>query len=66
MTDNVVKQAGLFTSFNGVFYELTSDLAVVIRRRLADGTLYEKRITRDQFNRDPLDGTVSNYNLTRC
>lgn len=54
---NVTKRVGVFTNFNGVFYEMTSDLSVVIRRRLTDGTLVEKRVAREDFNIDPLDGT---------
>jgi hypothetical protein len=53
---NVTKRVGMFTNFNGVFYEMTGDLQIVIRRRLTDGTLVEKRIARADFNIDPLDG----------
>lgn len=54
---NVTKRVGMFTNYNGVFYEMTNDLQVVIRRRLTDGTLVEKRTTRADFNIDKLDGT---------
>jgi hypothetical protein len=54
---NATKRVGLFTSFNGVFFEVTDDLYLVIRRRLVDGTLVEKRIARSQFSHDKLDGT---------
>jgi hypothetical protein len=53
---NVTKRVGMFTPFNGVFYEMTGDLQIVIRRRLTDGTLVEKRIARADFNIDKLDG----------
>jgi hypothetical protein len=53
----VTKRAGLFTNFNGLFYEMTDDLQAVIRRRLTDGTLVEQRIRRENFNIDVLDGT---------
>jgi hypothetical protein len=53
---NVTKRVGMFTNYNGVFYEMTGDLQAVIRRRLTDGTLVEKRIARADFNIDPLDG----------
>lgn len=61
----VTKRAGLFTSYNGIFFEVTSDLAVVVRRRLADGTLIEKRVMRSDFNIDKLDGTgPSGFNMS--
>ena len=53
---NVTKRVGMFTGFNGVFFEMTGDLQIVIRRRLTDGTLVEKRILREDFNIDPLNG----------
>jgi hypothetical protein len=53
----VTKRVGVFTNYNGIFYEMTGDLAVVIRRRLTDGTLVERRVVRADFNIDPLDGT---------
>lgn len=60
----VVKRAGLFTNSNGIFYEMTGDLQVVIRRRLTDGTLVEQRIARADFTIDKLDGTgESGYDL---
>lgn len=60
---NVRKRAGLFTDFNGTFFQVQDDLSIVCRRRLANGTLVEKIIPRSQFNLDQLDGTVSNYDL---
>jgi hypothetical protein len=61
---NVTKRAGMFTNFNGVFFEMTNDLAVVIRRRLTDGTLVERRIPRTSFTEDKLDGTgATGYDL---
>jgi hypothetical protein len=54
---NVTKRVGMFTNYNGIFYEMTSDLQIVVRRRLTDGTLVEKRTARADFNIDPLDGT---------
>jgi len=62
---NVTKRVGMFTNFNGVFFEMTGDLQIVIRRRLTDGTLVEKRILRENFNIDPLTGVGDSiYNLT--
>jgi hypothetical protein len=61
---NVTKRAGMFTNFNGVFFEMTNDLAVVIRRRLTDGTLVERRVPRTSFTEDKLDGTgATGYDL---
>lgn len=60
---NVVKRAGLFTSFNGTFFQVGADLSIVLRRRLADGTLVERVIPRTEFNNDALDGTTSVYDL---
>ena len=54
---NVTKRVGMFTNYNGIFYEMTNDLQIVVRRRLTDGTLVEKRTTRANFNIDKLDGT---------
>lgn len=62
-TNAVTKRAGLFTTFNGAFFQVTDDLSIVIRRRLADGTLSEKIIPRSEFNLDVLDGTMSPYDL---
>ena len=53
---NVTKRVGVFTNFNGIFYEMTGDLQVVIRRRLTDGTLDERRVLRENFNLDSLNG----------
>jgi hypothetical protein len=61
---NVAKRVGMFTSFNGIFFEVTDDLYLVIRRRLIDGTLVEKRIPRNQFSHDKLDGSgTSTFNF---
>lgn len=60
---NVTKRAGLFTNFNGTFFQVKDDLSIVCRRRLADGTLIEKVIPRTSFSEDPLDGSVSSYDL---
>jgi len=52
-----VKRLGTFTNFNGMFFELSgTDFNVVVRRRLTDGTLYEERVNRANFNNDKLDG----------
>jgi hypothetical protein len=61
---NVTKRVGMFTSFNGYFFELTDDLYAVSRRRLTDGTLVETRVRRDQFSHDRLDGTNNATNPT--
>lgn len=60
---NVRQRAGLFTNFNGTFFQADDDLHIVVRRRLANGTLVEKVIDRADFNIDPLDGTISQYDL---
>jgi len=55
---SVTKRVGMFTNFNGVFFEVDgTDLYAVVRRRLTDGTLVENRIQRTSFNGDKLDGT---------
>jgi hypothetical protein len=55
--DGTIKRLGLFTSFNGLFFELSgADFNVVVRRRLIDGTLAEERVNRNNFNGDKLDG----------
>ena len=61
---NVTKRAGMFTNFNGIFFEMTNDLQIVIRRRLTDGTLVERRVPRTSFTEDKLDGTgATGYDL---
>ena len=54
---NVVKRAGMFTNYNGMFFEVSDDLYCVVRRRLMDGTPVEVRTPRGNFNQDPLNGT---------
>jgi hypothetical protein len=61
---NCTKRRGLFTAFNGIFFEVTDDLYLVTRRRLLDGTLVEDRIKRGSFNNDNLNGSgPSGYNF---
>lgn len=60
---NVTKRLGMFTNYNGMFFEVSDDLYVVVRRRLTDGTLKEQRVKRDAFSHDRLDGSA-NYNPT--
>jgi hypothetical protein len=56
---NTVKRIGIFTQFNGYFFELsgTNGMNAVVRRRLADGTLVEERVNQSNWNGDKLDGT---------
>jgi len=56
---NVVKRIGIFTQFNGYFFELsgTNAMNAVVRRRLIDGTLVEERANQTNWNGDKLDGT---------
>jgi len=62
---NVTKRAGMYTNYNGIFFYVTNDLGVGIRRRLIDGTLYEVDIPRTSFSYDKLDGTgPTGYNFT--
>jgi len=60
---NVTKRVGMFTNFNGLFFEVTDDLYVVLRRRLTDGTLKELRVKRNEFSHDRLSGGPT-YNPT--
>ena len=53
---NCTKRRGVFTQYNGIFFEVTDDLYAVIRRRLLDGTLVEDRVKRTDFNQDTLNG----------
>jgi hypothetical protein len=57
ITPNVTKRRGMFTAYNGMFFEVTDDLYCVVRRRLVDGTLVEKRIPRESFSEDILNGS---------
>lgn len=63
---NVIKRMGMFTNFNGYFFELSgTDFNVVVRRRLPDGTLVEERVNVKDFNGDKLDGngpSLENWN----
>lgn len=63
---NVVKRIGMFTAYNGVFFEAnTTHVSAVVRRRLTDGTLVEDRTPHTAWNRDPMDGTgPTGYNWT--
>lgn len=55
---NVIKRMGIFTNFNGYFFELSgANFNVVVRRRLPDGTLVEERVERADWNGDKLNGT---------
>jgi hypothetical protein len=55
---NVIKRMGIFTNFNGYFFELDGyNFNVVVRRRLPDGTLVEERVERANWNGDKLDGS---------
>ena len=52
-----IKRVGMFTNFNGMFFELSgTDFNVVARRRLTDGTFYEERVNQNNFNIDKLNG----------
>ena len=63
--NNVTKRRGMFTNYNGMFYELTDDMYVVVRKRLIDNTLVETKVKRTSFNGDKLDGTgPSGINIT--
>jgi hypothetical protein len=61
---NVVKRIGMFTSYNGVFFEANStSINAVVRRRLTDGTLLEDRIPHTAWNQDQMNGLgPSKYN----
>lgn len=66
---NVTKRRGMFTAFNGIFFEVTDDLYFVVRRRLIDGTLVEDRYPRNgissKWSEDILDGNgTSELNIT--
>lgn len=55
---NVVKRVGLFTNYNGAFFEATgTTVNVVVRRRLTDGTLVEDRTPHTSWNKDAMNGT---------
>jgi hypothetical protein len=61
---NVVKRIGLFTSYNGVFFEANAThVNTVVRKRLTDGTLVETRTPHTAWSEDPMDGTgPTSYN----
>ena len=55
---NVIKRTGMYTAYNGYFFELSgTDMNVVVRRRLPDGTAVEERVEQANWNGDKLDGT---------
>ncbi|CAB4129199.1 hypothetical protein UFOVP112_297 [uncultured Caudovirales phage] len=66
LQENVVKRIGMFTNYNGVFFEANAThVNSVIRRRLTDGTLMEDRTPHTAWNRDPMNGTgPTGYNWT--
>jgi len=54
----VIKRVGLFSQFNGIFFELQdTSFNIVVRRRLIDGTVVNERINSTTFTDDKLDGT---------
>ena len=56
--DNTIKRSGIYTQYNGYFFELSgSDMNVVVRRRLIDGTLVEERVNQNDWNTDKLNGS---------
>jgi len=57
VTTNSVKRVGMFTNYNGFFFQVDTDLKFVARRRLIDGTLIEDSFNRDSWTFDKLDGT---------
>ena len=61
---NVTKRIGLFTNYNGVFFEATgTTVNAVVRRRLTDGTLVEDKTPYTSWNKDSMNGTgASGYN----
>lgn len=61
---NVVKRIGMFTNYNGAFFEATgTTVNAVVRRRLTDGTLVEDRIPYTSWNKDTMNGSgPSGYN----
>lgn len=62
---NTTKRVGMFTNYNGMFFEVSDDLYIVVRRRLVDGTLVEDRVARKDFNYDNLTGKgLSGYDFT--
>lgn len=64
-SNNVVKRAGMFTNYNGIFFEVSDDLYIVVRRRLIDGTLVERKISRNNFTYDTFNGSgPTNIDLT--
>jgi len=64
LQNNVAKRFGMFTNYNGMFFEATgTTVNVVVRRRLTDGTLLEDRIPHTSWNKDVMDGSgPSGYN----
>ena len=53
---------GMFDQANGIFFELTDELAFVVRSSVS-GSVVERRFTRDNWI-DPLDGTgISGFDL---
>jgi len=64
LQNNVVKRIGMFTNYNGVFFEATGTVVnAVVRRRLTDGTLVEDRIPHTSWNKDTMNGSgPSGYN----
>lgn len=56
--DHVIKRIGIYTQYNGYFFELSgSDMNVCVRRRLTDGTLVEERVNQNNWNSDKLNGS---------
>jgi hypothetical protein len=65
---NTIKAFGLFDDDAGLYWQINgtiNSLSVVVRRTLADGSIYEDKVSRANFNVDKLDGTgPSTLNFT--
>jgi hypothetical protein len=61
---NVTKRIGLFTNYNGIFFEATDTVInAVVRKRLTDGTLVETRVPHTSWTKDTMNGSgPSGYN----
>lgn len=54
---NSSQRIGLFSAFNGAFFEQKDKIMGVVIRSSTTGTAVNTRIARDDWNVDPMDGT---------
>lgn len=56
--ENIIRRLGYYDNDNGIFFQMTDEMSVVVRSSTS-GTPVDKVISRNDWNKDKLDGTGS-------